>query len=646
MELDYEPLLDIFALFYLCMLAYFFFEKEKIYTETSRFYGMMLISVFVNVFFDTISVWTITYSREVPLWLNHIVNVPIFISNIAIPVSFMKMCMSMTGKIPAKTEREKRILNIVTIPSIVGMLIAATTPLTGFIYYFDADMRYRHGQLYIWLYVLMAFYTCIGVISVIRHRENVGKIQRIILYVYLCVAVISMLVQYMFPRYLVIGAAMTLSLLSMYMTFQNPDSYIDKQTGIFNRDAFLIKTSRIFRHNNDDSVLIAVCLTGLKSINNQLGFSSGDELIVIISQWLSFVSPEKNKVFRTGGSIFAVITENKKAEILTETIRERLSGTWKTKSGNIHVPFAICSMDVRDRAFDQKEMMKLFENVIEMARGLDDGTYINIDENTVVKVARRARIEELLRGMKDNGCVSLYWQPIYAVKNRRITHVEVLMRMNDKKLGYIPPDEFISVAEQSGAILGLGLWVLDNTCKFIEENRVWEHGLRIIAVNLSMMECIQPNAAEQILGVLEKYPRARHYIGLEITETTLATSSEAVIEMMNELSEQGVQFALDDYGCGWSNCESVIKFPFTSIKMDKGLLWSAMKDARAMILYRNCVRMFKEMGLMVVSEGAESEEHLKFLEDVGADFIQGYYFSKPLPEEEFLKLADGENAVS
>ncbi len=638
MELDYLPWLDICALFYIFTLSWFFFRKEKIYTMTSAFYGMMLIGVSVNVLFDTISVWTITYSDRIPVWINQVVNVPIFVSNVIIGVSFMLMSMSMAGVLPEERGKNAWGLKLLLVPCIVGLAVSLSTPFTGAIYYFDSEMKYTHGPFFSWLYGIAAFYVVVGIFTVTKYRRAIPKVQCAVLYIFVEITLLAMVVQYIYPVFLVIGAAMTLSLISMYMTFQNPDAYIDKQTYLFNRDAFIVRTQRIFRRQGDDTVLLVVCLTGLKNVNNRVGFASGDELLTSVAKWLSFICDGKGGAFRISGSTFVIVARRENADLLMETVQERFAGKWRSGSCAQHIPFVVCRMDVADRAENHADMMKLLENVTELAKSMEDGSCVNVDDTVVMRVARRDRIEKLLREREQNNCISLYWQPIYAVRTERITHVEVLMRMSDSELGFVPPDEFIDVAEKSGAILGLGLWVLDQTCRFIEENRVWERGLRIIAVNLSMMECVQPNAAAQILEVLGRYPRARHYIGLEITETTLATSAKEVVDMMSELSESGVQFALDDYGCGWSNCESVIKFPFTGIKMDKGLLWSAMKDPRAMTLYRNSVRMFKEMGFMVIAEGAESKEHLQFLEEAGVDFIQGYYFSKPLPRDDFMKL--------
>ena len=206
------------------------------------------------------------------------------------------------------------------------------------------------------------------------------------------------------------------------------------------------------------------------------------------------------------------------------------------------------------------------------------------------------------------------------------------------ELGFVSPDEFIPVAEKNGLIHMIGEFVFRSVCKFIINNKLWEKGIEYIHVNLSVIQCMQEKLYEQLLGIMDFYGLDYKYIELEVTETAAVVSSDTLMINMKQLMEKNMSFALDDYGMGYSNTTSILKYPFHTIKLDKSIVWAAMKDDKARKLLQHTIAMFRDMGIELVAEGVETKEMAAMLSKMKCDYLQGYLYSKPVKAEEFLKL--------
>ncbi len=168
-------------------------------------------------------------------------------------------------------------------------------------------------------------------------------------------------------------------------------------------------------------------------------------------------------------------------------------------------------------------------------------------------------------------------------------------------------------------------------------------GIEYVDVNLSVVQCMQSTLYMQLLDIMKRFELPYHCISLEITETAAVLSQETLIENMDKLREYGINFSLDDYGTGFANTAAVVKYPFHAVKLDKSMVWSAMEDAKALSALKYSIAMLKEMGMELIAEGVEELEQAQLLEEMGCDFFQGYYYSKPVCGAEFLeKLAQME----
>ena len=200
------------------------------------------------------------------------------------------------------------------------------------------------------------------------------------------------------------------------------------------------------------------------------------------------------------------------------------------------------------------------------------------------------------------------------------------------------PEVFIPIAEQRGYILTLGRAVFTNVCRFIREQNLEKSGFEYIEINLSTVQCMQERLSTVLVSIMKEYSISPAFINLEITETAAIQSEKTLMRNMQRLIQLGVAFSLDDYGSGYSNLDYVIRMPFNLVKLDKLLLWSSFENEKTKVLLETSGEMCKKMHLKIVAEGVETKEQALYLEDRGVQYLQGYYFSKPVPEDAFIQI--------
>ena len=249
----------------------------------------------------------------------------------------------------------------------------------------------------------------------------------------------------------------------------------------------------------------------------------------------------------------------------------------------------------------------------------------------------KGNIDSIINDALENNLFELHYQPIYSTKQGRFNSAEALIRLHNEKYGYIAPDLFIPAAEKSGAIYQIGIFVFEEVCRFIKSDVFSELGLEYIEINLSVAQCMQENLANDLLDILQKYEVSPKKINLEITETAMENSYDIMMNNLNALAGAGITFSLDDYGTGFSNIQRIITMPLSIVKLDKSFI-DEIHNPDYQVIVTNTIKMLKDLKLKILSEGVEGEKQLGFLNEQECDYIHGYFFSKPLPMDEFVSF--------
>ena len=215
---------------------------------------------------------------------------------------------------------------------------------------------------------------------------------------------------------------------------------------------------------------------------------------------------------------------------------------------------------------------------------------------------------------------------------------EALIRFRNSEQNMISPEEFIPVSERTGDILRIGEFVFDSVCKMLSLIDVEQYGIKKIDINLSVAQCMQDALADKFSSLRTIYGILASIINLEITETAAAHTPDVLLKNMQKLSAEGMELSLDDYGSGYSNMNYLLTLPFKMVKIDKNIVWSAYGNLRTQTALSATIKMIHELGMTVLAEGVETQEQCEWLSQLGCDYLQGYYFSKPLKKEDFLDM--------
>ncbi|MEG0367363.1 MAG: EAL domain-containing protein [Coprobacillus sp.] len=254
------------------------------------------------------------------------------------------------------------------------------------------------------------------------------------------------------------------------------------------------------------------------------------------------------------------------------------------------------------------------------------------------EMKRRKLIGDILKDKVARKDFDMYYQPIISVKTGQFLYAESLVRILDSSIGPIMPSEFIPIAEESGLIIDMTYSILDMVCHFVHQ--LIEQGIptNCIHVNFSALQFKQPLLATKVLEIINRNQIPCSTIKIEFTESTIADNLETVTSFANEMKKHDILMGLDDFGTGYSNLSSVISIPFNTIKIDKSLVWTAMQEEKYALTLKNLVRVFKDLGMTIVAEGVETKEQNDFIIASGVDQIQGFYYAKPMPQDQFIKF--------
>ena len=253
---------------------------------------------------------------------------------------------------------------------------------------------------------------------------------------------------------------------------------------------------------------------------------------------------------------------------------------------------------------------------------------------------RQSEVDKAIHRAIKNKSFEVYYQPIWENETNSIVSCEALCRLKDSELGQISPAEFIPIAESTGSIIALGDIVIEKVCNDICNLRFMDLGIKYVEINLSLYQLRNKELADRIMDYLNKYNIPSSMINLEITESRDFLETSGVKNFMAYLMERGFTFSLDDYGTAYSNLTNVMSIEYKNIKIDSSILWKSVDDTNTRQLLELTIKTFRNLGNSIIQEGVETKEQLDMVIAAGANLIQGYYFSKPLPPLEFVKFVE------
>ncbi len=520
------------------------------------------------------------------------------------------------------------------------MIVAALTlssPLTKAIFYVDENNKCCFGKLYPLMYVLAYGYLIFSVAIAVVFRKRLGKPKFVSVLVYVLVTLTAQIFQTIYPQLILVPFATAVCIVVIYYNVQNPDEYFDNTTA-FRKDAFF-GIAKSFYDYEEKFRIISVRIHFIGDLYRSFGDERVDSLLKLVVSELRSLS-HNGMVFRASNETFMVKIdgddENNSAEMI-ERLERRFKKRWKCSDASAHLHASFGLIKCPSDAENIGELADLINFMCESDAEAGDV----IHSKSFEKVKQNRKILNAVKEAVRNGSFKVYYQPIYSVDSKRITAAEALIRLYDEELGFISPDVFIPLAEKEGYIIRIGRFVFEQVCSFIEKNDLPKMGIEYIEVNLSAVQCMQYSLADDFLNIMKEHSIDPSQVNFELTETSAIISCRSVDRNIKVFNEQGIPLSLDDYGTGYSNISYIYNIPFKYIKVDKGILWSAMKNEKAFITLKNVVDMSKQLGMKLIVEGVETAEQVAMLRGLGCDYFQGYYFSKAVSGDEFISYING-----
>ncbi|SEN78724.1 bifunctional diguanylate cyclase/phosphodiesterase [Paenibacillus sp. OV219] len=419
-------------------------------------------------------------------------------------------------------------------------------------------------------------------------------------------------------------------------------AYHDELTGLSNRRLLKDKLDEELTRARLNDSRLAVFLFDIdrfKNVNDALGHSFGDQMLLAVSDRLRYAAGNGNHLFRMGGDEFVMLMPD-----IQEAEDERVEKQAKAIMGLFDAPFVLgdaeyhitISLGISFFPRDGESVEVLLKNAdtAMYSAKAHRNEYSSYEPEMNQKSHDRLRLESDLRKAIEQEQFSLAYQPLVNLTTGKVVGVEALVRWNHPKRGLLPPGEFIPLTEENGLILQLGEWVLRAACK---QNVAWQQaGLpqMMMSVNLSMRQFRQHQLAERIKEILEQTGMPPQFLELEITES-MTSDVEFAAETLTSLKELGVQISIDDFGTGYSSLVSLKRFPIDKLKIDRSFVGDLSQGGSDAAIVSTITTMAKNLKLKVTAEGVENDEQIKFLRESNCEEAQGFYFTKPIPANLF-----------
>ncbi len=631
---------QIAAMMFLLIMIIFYSKGKKLPKLSTRWFSIMLGVTAINILFDMVTVYTIWNLDSVPIWFTRLSH-QIVIASLNTIMFFYYLYINIL--VAEQNHLIKRKLIRRSPIYIVSLLFVIFGPIY---YYNDGNIAYSYGPMVDMLYVSIAIYLCMiaGVGAYYRLIIRKEVLNSIIAGISLWTAL--GIVQYYHPGVLLSGLGTVLMIFLLYLSFENPKEQEEENTGLMNEFAFKSILNEWCRRGE------VFCVANIILENYSVIYASmgKNEMAEEIKQ--IFKKPnlkEKGLYYHTEERTISLFLKGTKEEVIGEVgkLYEHLEQNNFELNLNLRFKIQIFECPTQVKTVEEVLQTIAFTNTEVLSFDKCENFRIMSDDH-LNKIRRVFKVESLLKKAIDNDGIEVFYQPIFDTKSKCFLSAEALVRLKDNTtIGFVSPEEFISIAESNGLIIKLGDMIFEKICRFVKRTDLKSYGIEYVEVNLSGIQCIDKDLPKRLKFTMDRYEIPPNYFNFEITETVSVNGVKILEENMNILRLIGCSFSMDDFGTGYSNLSQIAEMAFELIKLDKSLVWGYFcdKDIKSKILFEQIVLMLEQLKIKIVAEGVETREQAESLSEMGIDYLQGYYYSRPVNEADFLTLLENRKCI-
>ncbi|MCR5023575.1 MAG: EAL domain-containing protein [Lachnospiraceae bacterium] len=598
------------AFIFLLFLIYFL-SGSTLPVKRNRSFLLLVIMHGLTTLFDIWSSYLDNNFTQYSQIYLIIINLIFFVFYVARAYAFVNYLLS----VPEQTDGIIRVRFFNLIFFVIFEVIVLLSIVTKWIFYID-DQGYHSGPYYNLLYFVFFAYILEMFIILVQYRKKFDKRELYSGFFFVSILMLGLYLRSIFPTLLVMNTFTLGAILIIFLTYQDIHLYEDQRVGLFNNRAF---HQYVVEHIRSGKLyLYGYGIINYDDLRRMFGGVQMDAELKDITAQLRREYP-KQVLFYLRNGRFMVASDK------AFTHKEIKNGMMSI--GTVEFP--------ADLKIDNgQQLIEVARDVFSKFQGEVSKKNIVVDHEHLIEINHNIKVQQALNKAIYNDSIQVYLQPIYSVEKKRITGAEALARIEDPDMGMIQPYDFIPIAEKNGLIIKVGEAVFRKTCAFIKENH--DERLQWVNVNLSPIQCVAEEPIIALLNISDEYGVSGERLKLEITEDAMVDDTE-LKRMMLKMSDHGFCFELDDFGVGFSNVLRLTNFPFSAVKIDRELVWQYHDNPGNSVL-PHLIEDIRSSGMDVVAEGIESKSMGKEMIALGCNYLQGFYFSRPVPIKRFDKV--------
>ncbi len=622
---------DICAFVLYVLMAYLFFYRKEMSSFQNRFYILMLFSSLIAVAFDACASFMINDKFWFPDSLTFFMN-SLYLLFHNMGTYFLALYVfALTGRLKS---HGRLFFVLFPLPLVIDVAMLVQNFVFKNIFYID-DGTFLVTPWYLFFVTFsMLIYSvvCLYLIATFHYRFSSFHISFLVLII--VGNIVFSILEYFYMGINVEMFARAVMLCILLFRIENESDIININTGVYNRSTFEEHSAQLLNSKRPYTVIL-LKLCNIRPLVSILGVDFINAVMSDIADYLATILVDRHSIYDCNHYTFALIIDEKHSFLvkdITVAVNEKFSKDWlydnlsiplSVVMGVVNIPLDLRSVDSLMKLIDNTE-----ENYTERVSVIKDSHLKFLQREAMVAAA----IEKAL----DEKTLQLYYQPIWDCRRKCVHGAEAFVRLRDESLDFIPSEEVISVAEKYGTIRKLGVFMMQELCAFMASPAFMEVGMDCMVANLSAVQCLQRDLPFLFKNIVDSHGLRTERIYFDIRETTTIMMTSSALHTIHNLHDMGFKLALDNYGTGNTDASSIFMMGFENIKIDRSILAKGESSDSALVFLYHTIQMLKEMGYDVAVEGVENQTQKDFVEKSGITFYQGYYFSKPLPKDEFL----------
>ncbi len=633
---------EYFAIIILVVIALFYADVKPIRGQMKRYVlywcnlGFCAASIFLNIF----SVHIMDNVHDHSITLAHVVNTAYFLVSW---LMVMCLCYYMFTRILefVYTGNCMHRVNVLhTFLIIFSVVLLAINLHSGVIYYFDDEENYVRGPLNWLCYGVPFIEILMLIICYAKNRKNVSDATEKVLSVSIPIALILMLYEFIFPNAEMNGTIFATVNLIIFINYGGGHREMDSLTGLENRRYFMTETAFLMGSKKRFQ-MIFVKLHSLPEFGSIYGTAGSDVLLMRIGEALEKIDEQNGKVFRYGSSGFAMLYMDSDPV----SYQKRLANTslsmrhlFKSYADIGYISYSVIELYYTGQNWTIDDVHNYINDASQNC-ATHQISVMPFDEDLIRQRQRKDEVYRLLSTALDEKRFQVWYQPVYYLGTGRFSSAEALIRMYDNDGNLVFPTEFIPIAEETGILDDMTLFVIENCCRLLKSGMLPQ--LEAISVNFTVRQIVNEEFKRRVSLIMKRYEVKPEQIRIELTESDAGKCDDDIIASMYELKEKGYAFMLDDFGTGYSNVSRLVNLPLDFVKLDRSIVLLSEQNSEQFDLVKfHLVPLFIKLGSKIIAEGVETKEVSDKMATCGIDCIQGYYYAKPMPEHKLIAWYD------